>query len=148
MIREIRCNAFPEYVRANILVTGSFHAIVSCDCLSDDYSCPSSHRDESLSFSRNKRSRGNAQGTVLKTSSEKVKNYLSEEYYFFFGAAFFAFFASGFFAAAFFAAAMLESTSYRKGLYFFSICELINILVAKGFSRIETHQTITFLPVK
>jgi hypothetical protein len=77
-----------------------------------------------------------------------VKNYLSEEYYFFFGAAFFAFFASGFFAAAFFAAAMLESTSYRKGLYFFSICELINILVAKGFSRTETHQTITFLPVK
>ena len=30
------------------------------------------------------------------------------------------------------------STSYRKGLYFFSICELINILVATGFSRIES----------
>ena len=148
MIREIRCNAFPEYLRANILVTGSFHAIVSCDCLSDDYSCPSSHRDESLSFSRNKRSRGNAQGTVLKTTSEKVKNYLSEEYYFFLGAAFFAFFASGFFAAAFFAAAMLESTSYRKGLYLLSICQLINILVATRFLGIESYQTIIFLAGK
>jgi hypothetical protein len=54
--------------------------------------------------------------------------------YFFFAAAFFAgFFASGFFAAAFFAAAILESTSYRKGLYFLLISLLINILVAISF---------------
>jgi hypothetical protein len=54
------------------------------------------------------------------------------------GAAFFAdFFGSGFFAAAFFAAAMWFFTSYRKGLYLLLIYELINILVATPFSRIE-----------
>ena len=40
------------------------------------------------------------------------------------------------------------STSYRKGLYFFSICQLINILVATPFSRIELIQTTSYLAVK
>jgi hypothetical protein len=66
--------------------------------------------------------------------------------HFFLGAAFFAdFFGSGFFAAAFFAAAMWFFTSYRKGLYFLLIYELINILVAKPFSRIELGYKITFV---
>jgi hypothetical protein len=69
-----------------------------------------------------------------------------KKYYFFFAAAFFAtgFFASGFFAAAFFAAAIVVSTSYRKGLYFLLIWQLINILVRIPFLGTECTQTITF----
>ena len=78
----------------------------------------------------------NAQGISFRWKILQKK--LKLRHYFFLGAAFFAdFFGSGFFAAAFFAAAMWIFTSYRKGLYLLLIYELINILVATPFSRIE-----------
>ncbi|MDO8871467.1 MAG: hypothetical protein Q7V05_01890 [Methanoregula sp.] len=69
---------------------------------------------------------------------KSYKKMLRLRHHFFLGAAFFAdFLGSGFFAAAFFAAAMWFFTSYRKGLYFLLIYQLINILVATAISRIE-----------